>query len=99
MTLKVASASASKTRRAVITAAAVVTCLGLSPLPRSLGGAARAQSPSPQCSNKVADENGAGVTRKAVILEKPNPAMTDEARRDKVEGLVGLSIVLNAAGE
>jgi TonB family protein len=39
------------------------------------------------------------VTRKAVILAKPEPLYTDEARRHGTAGMVRLRVLLNAAGE
>lgn len=44
------------------------------------------------------EESDPAVTAKAVILERPEPAYTDEARREKTEGTVVLRVFLWADG-
>lgn len=53
--------------------------------------------PIQSCSDKVVGKEGTAVTRRVRILEKPNPKRTDEARKHGTEGVVVLSVVLNAS--
>jgi TonB family protein len=55
------------------------------------------QAPTTTCTDKVVDATGIPVTRKVRILEKPNPQRTQAARNKHTEGVVILSVVLNAS--
>lgn len=86
-------------RRAAALVAAALVCLGVAPYSEFFNAGFETHAVLFQCSNRVVDENRDGVTRKAVILSKPDAKMTDSARRNKVEGVVVLSIVLSASGK
>ena len=60
-------------------------------------GTSFAKTSSIKCANRVLDKDGAGVNRKARIIEKPNPKRTEKARLKGTEGIVLLSIVLDAS--
>ena len=59
----------------------------------------RSSKPAPATDDKNKIFHANEVTQKAVLLSKPKPSYTEEARKNQVSGTVVLRVVLAASGE
>jgi TonB family protein len=76
-----------------------LTGLALSPTPGHSADIQGAETKDVQSKEERIYSNGKGVDKRPVLKSKPEPAYTDAARQNRIEGTVVLRCVFAATGE